>query len=150
MGRAKHTESKDKFQTAVEYLTEYSGVTGAVIANPEGLVIAHSGNSGFEPDSYAALSLQLIESVQTPLQRVTSPDIDSLTVKTASCWVTVARTKQFLLVVAAERQTDDLLNIRITRSFDMISSYLREKYSSEARGEVSKAKTKKSREDIHV
>jgi predicted regulator of Ras-like GTPase activity (Roadblock/LC7/MglB family) len=150
MARAKQTKSTDKLKNAIGYLTEYSGVKGAVIADSEGLVLASGGSNGFEPERYAAYSVEIVNALKGPLKGVLSPEIERLSVKTPSDWLTIVVLQNFMLVVAAGRQADDLLQIRISRSLEMITSNLSEKYSSFRKAEKPKTKNAISLEAIHV
>jgi predicted regulator of Ras-like GTPase activity (Roadblock/LC7/MglB family) len=128
MGRAKTTTNKDKFQNAIGYVTEYSGVRGAVIVDPEGMVIASGGNGKFDAEKHAAIAIQLEGLLDKTLPQLVSPGVEWLSIKTVEDWLLIARASKLLLVVAADRNVDDLLNIRITRSIEMISSHVKQRY----------------------
>ena len=68
----KATNQLDRFQVSVEYLTEYSGVKGAVIADREGLVIATSPREGFDSELCAAIGLDLVKIIDRNLIRLKS------------------------------------------------------------------------------
>lgn len=124
----KATNQIDKFQVSVDYLTEYAGVKGAVIADHEGLVVATSPGDGIDAELYAAIGLNLVEIMDKNLARLIDPGCEFLSVKTGKDWITVARTSVFYLIVVADRKADDLINVRISRSLDMISSHMKDKY----------------------
>ncbi len=128
MARSKPDKSIDKFQAAVDHLTDYAGVRGAAIADSEGLVVIRKGSGEFDAEVFCAMALKIIDSLDASLPRLFEPGIEHLALKTAKDWVTIARSEQFFLVVAADRETDDLLNVRINRALEMISSHLRNKY----------------------
>jgi predicted regulator of Ras-like GTPase activity (Roadblock/LC7/MglB family) len=147
MGRAKQLKSIDKFQNAVGYLIEYSGVKGVVIADSEGLVLTGGGSDGFATEKYAAFALELVNVLRNPLEKLMKPEIEYIGIKTPDYWLTIAISHPLMLVVAADRQADDLLHIRIARSLEMISSHIREKYPAI---ENLKAKNARNLEAIHV
>ena len=150
MGRAKKPKSIDKFQSAVGYLAEYSGVRGVVISDREGLVLVGGGAAGPELERYAAYAVEIINAVRSPFHKFLEPEIERLVIKTSHDWLTIAVSSPLMLVVVADRQADDLLHIRITRSLEMISSYVKEKYSFSSAADNSKAKNSKSLEAIYV
>jgi predicted regulator of Ras-like GTPase activity (Roadblock/LC7/MglB family) len=150
MGRAKQPKSIDKFQNAVGYLAEYSGVRGVVITDREGLVLVGRGAESPELERYAAYALEIIKAVRSPFHELLKSEIEHLVIKTSHDWLTIAVSVPLMLVVVADRQADDLLHIRITRSLEMISSYVREKYSFSSATDNSKAKNAKSLEAIYV
>jgi predicted regulator of Ras-like GTPase activity (Roadblock/LC7/MglB family) len=143
MSRAKTTKkSQDKFQMAVDYLIEYAGVRGVAIADPEGLVIAHGGND-FDAELHCALAQQITASLNAILPKLIAPEVEHLIIKTPQDWLTVARSATFLLIVVAERNADELLNIRIGRALEMISSHLKGKYQPAFSTDPSGVKAKK-------
>jgi predicted regulator of Ras-like GTPase activity (Roadblock/LC7/MglB family) len=141
----------DKFQVSLDYLTEYSGVKCAVICDREGLVISKSPQEEEDDELYAAAGLEMIGMMDRGLARIVNPGCDYLSVKTAEDWVIVAQASKFYLIVRADRSVDDLLNIRVSRSLEMISSYLEEKYKALLGGdEPMGRKTVKSTEATYV
>jgi predicted regulator of Ras-like GTPase activity (Roadblock/LC7/MglB family) len=149
MGRTKTVKNQDKFQMAVNYLTEYAGVRGAVIADNEGLVVARSGGEKFNAELYCALAKEIASSLNKILPELIKPGIEYLAIKTSQDWLTVARSESFLLVVAAERNADELLNVRIGRAVEMISSHLKNKYRA-VFSDASSGIKKKNMEVAHV
>lgn len=147
----KATSQINKFQVSVDYVTEYSGVKGAVIADQEGLVMATSPQDGVDAELYAAIGLNLVEIMDKNLARLIDPGCEFLSVKTGKDWITVARTSVFYLIVVADRKADDLINVRISRSIKMISSYMKEKYPAQLIfDEPVKQESVKSVEATHV
>jgi predicted regulator of Ras-like GTPase activity (Roadblock/LC7/MglB family) len=149
MGRSKANKSIDKFQAAVDYLIEYEGVRGVAIADSEGLVVAKRDSGSFDAEVFCAIALKMTDSLDSILPRLVEPGIEYLALKTAHDWVTIARSDQFLLVVAADRGANDLLNIRIIRALEMISSHLKNKYRK-AFSAGSSAVNKKNTEAVNV
>ena len=149
MSRTKVVKSQDKFQMAVKYLTEYAGVQGAVIADSEGLVIAQCGSEDFDAESFSALALEMTSSLDAILPRLIQPGVEFLSIKTSQNWMTIARSPLFLLVVTAERNSDELLNVRIGRALEMISSHFKNKYPQALNAGPTGIKAK-NMEAIHV
>ncbi len=146
----KATNQINKFQVSVDYLTEYSGVKGAVIIDREGLVVATSPRDGVDAELYGAIGLNLAEIVDRNLTKLIDPGCEFLSVKTGKDWITVARTSIFYLIVLADRKADDLINVRIARSLDMISSHMKERYPVLLSLESDERKSVKSVEATYV
>ncbi len=147
----KSTKIINRFQSSVDYLTEYSGVIGAVVCDDEGLIIAKGGAEAFDAESYAALGLTLVTDVGLKLKRLIGPEIEYVVLKTGRHWLTIAKSSNMYLIVAADRHADDLLNIRITRSIEMITSFVKEKYpSTSATQKLTTSYIAKNMEDVHV
>jgi predicted regulator of Ras-like GTPase activity (Roadblock/LC7/MglB family) len=147
----KAEKQMDKFQVSLDYLTEYSGVKSAIICDREGLVISKSSQEEGHDELYAAAGLELIRMIDRGLARMVNPGCDYLSVKTGQDWVIVAQASIFYLIVRADRTVDDLLNIRVSRSLEMISSYLDERFKALlADDEPKNRKTVKSTEAAYV
>ncbi len=149
MARSKKpVKNENKFQAAVDYLAEYTGVKGAAIADSEGLVVARSGQGEFDAELHCAIALEIVTTLDSTLAKLMDPGIEHLSLKTAGNWLTVARSKPFCLVIAADKKATDLLNIRIGRALDMISS-LKNKYPQAFSAGPSGVKAK-NMEAVHV
>ncbi len=120
-----------KFQTAVDYLVEYSGVVGAVVADHEGLAVVCSPPGGPNRDLYAALGPQIFKEMDRNIKRLINPGCKFVSLKTEDKWLTVATTLNVYLIVLADRKADDLLNVRIQRALDMVANHIKEKYPVE-------------------
>ena len=127
----KGSKESSKFQTAVEYLHDYTGVIGAVIADREGLAVASSPAGLTECDVYAALGPEIIITADRILRKLATPGCKYIALKTDDVWLTVASAAGFNLIVLADKKADDLLNVRIQRSLDMILNHVKEKYPAE-------------------
>ncbi len=151
MNRAKTVKKDDKFQASVDYLAEYAGVRGAVIADSEGLVVAQKGAPDFQAEVLAAMVLPLMGAVEGRLPFLKRPEIEHMALKTREDWITVARTHSFYLFIAAERHADELLHIRISRALEMITTHVGERYATVVPGQRPKSEQNtKSMEEIHV
>lgn len=124
----KTNKTQNKFQVAVQYLTEHAGVKGAVITDREGLVVIQDPVEGFDGEMHAAVGLDLISLIDRNLGELAEPGCEFLTIKTGADWLTLGRASIFYLIVKAQRETDELLNVRISRAIEMISLYMTEKY----------------------
>lgn len=139
-------QNKDcRLQAAVDYLSEYSGVMGSVIADREGLVVAFSPPGLMQGEMYAALGPEIFRTSNCMIGRLIVPGCKYVSIKTDDRWLTVASTLDFHLVVLADKKADDLLNVRIQRTLDMISNHIKEKYPAEVYagmpGEIKKENT---------
>jgi predicted regulator of Ras-like GTPase activity (Roadblock/LC7/MglB family) len=120
-----------RLQTSVDYLTDYAGVIGAVIADHEGLVVACSPPSLVDAELYAALGPEIFSATDRNIGRLINPGCKYVSLKTDDRWLTIATTQGFLLIVLADRKADDLLNVRVQRTLDMIANHIKEKYPAE-------------------
>ncbi len=115
----------------MDYLIEYSGVMGAVIADREGLVIACSRPGLRKAELYAALGPEIFRTSDSIIGKLVDPGCKYVSIKTRDRWLTVASVKNLHLIVLADQKADDLLNVRIQRTLDMIGNHLKDKYPAE-------------------
>lgn len=127
----KDSKEENRFQAAVNYLSGYSGVIGAVVADDEGLVITCSPPAMEEGEMYAALGLEITRVIDSDISRLIEPGCGFISIKTDTRWMTIGATLNVYLVVLADRKADDLLNVRIQRALDMITKHIKEKYPAE-------------------
>ena len=127
----KGLKESSKFASAVEYLTDYTGVVGAVIADAEGLAVASSPAGLVDGDLYAALGPEIFNTADRIIEKMAQPGCKYIALKTDERWLTVAAAMGFLLIVLADKKADDLLNVRIQRALEMIANHAKEKYPAE-------------------
>jgi predicted regulator of Ras-like GTPase activity (Roadblock/LC7/MglB family) len=128
MERTKIDKAKNKFQTSLEYLVEYQGVTEAVIFDNEGLVVGCLGRDGLDAEVLSPLALLMLDQISYVLKRLDESPAQSMVIKNKDCWITVERIDSVVLLVKAVIKTDELLKVRISQAVDMIRSYMNENY----------------------
>ena len=127
----KDMNEDSRFQAAVDYLSGYSGVIGAVVADGEGLEVACSPRAMKDGELFAASGIEIFNIIDKSVFRIMEPGCGYISIKTGSRWLTIAAALNLFLVVLADRKADDLLNVRIQRALDMITTNLKEKYPAE-------------------
>jgi len=128
LDKRKMDKSKNRFQTTLEYLVEYQGVTETVILDSEGLVIGYLSRNGLDAEVLSPLALLMLDQVSSVLNRLDESPVQSMVLKNKNCWITIERVDNLVLIVKAGNKTDDLLKVRIGRAVDMIKSCLNENY----------------------
>jgi predicted regulator of Ras-like GTPase activity (Roadblock/LC7/MglB family) len=126
--KTKTDKIKNKFQTTLEYLVEYQGVTEAVIFDNEGLVVGHLSRNGLDAEVLSPLALLMLDQISSVLGRLDESPAQSMIVKNKDCWITIERVGGMILIVKAGIKTDELLKVRIGQAVDMIRSYMNENY----------------------
>lgn len=123
-------DKNNKFQIAVDYLTEYSGVHAAVVLDDEGLVISNSPTDDIRNESLAAIGLEIIREINNKINRLIEPDCNLISLKTNKNWLIIAKTPPYYLIVIADKKTDNLLNVRIQKSIEIISDHIKNQYAN--------------------
>ena len=116
-------------ENALSYLKEYSGVEGAFLVDSEGLIVGEESIEVLEADKIAPLALNLVEINSNMLKKLGESKAERIQLLTANRWITLNRVFDFTLVTVASRNTDELLNIRIIKSVEMLKRFLKEKYN---------------------
>lgn len=147
----KNQKENCRLQTAVDYLAEYSGVNGAVVADHEGLIVACSPPSVFKGEFYAALGPEIFKVIDNNIDKLIDPGCRFMSLKTEEKWLTIASILNFFLIVLADKKADDLLNVRIQRTLEMVANHINEKYPAEVyNNEPASVKNENSMEALHV
>ena len=124
----KAENQNNRFQVAVDYLSEYSGVNIALIFDKEGLVVAQNSPSAIDGEDMEAIGLEFLKVNNEYAQKLVGPGCEAISLKTDKDWVVLADAGEFYLFVLAERRVDDLLSVRVQRSVEMITNYVDKKY----------------------
>lgn len=118
-----------QLEGALHYLREYSGVEGAVLVDNEGLVVAGDSLSHLEPETFASLALSLTESNDLLLDRIGEAGLKRMGIHTPNLWISLNRIESFTLITVADRNTDELLSVRISQVAAMIKKYFEQRYN---------------------
>jgi hypothetical protein len=123
-------QDQSGFEKATRYLGEHGSVFLAAIVDNEGLLLSNFKRGNIVPEDFAPLALLFFDSNRRVLEkgRLSGPEKIDITLKDKR--LVVARDQQFSLMVLAERQSDDTLNIRISQAMDMIRRHWAERYTS--------------------
>ncbi len=129
------------FDRAVRYIGEHASVHLAVVLDNEGLVLGHYRRGNIEPEEWAPLALLLVDGGDRVLARGHLNGLEKMDLVLKDKRLIVARPDGCHLMVLSERHEDELLNIRINQSLDMINKFVAERYG---------AKLNPNAERVHV
>ena len=119
---------ESSLENALSYLKEYSGVEGAFLVDSEGLIVGEEREEGLDGEKIAPLALSLEEMNSEFLRKLGEFKVDRIQLFTPQKWINLNRVLNFILVTIASRNTDELLNIRIIKSAEMVKRFLKERY----------------------
>ncbi len=135
---ANHPESGG-FDRAARYIGEQQSVQMAAVIDAEGLLLGSFKRGDTVPEDVAPLALLLFEQNQPILSRGKLANAERIDVTLRDERVVVARGQNFYLMVVSDRQTEDLVHIRITQAMDMIRKYMSERYGQKAQANAEKS-----------
>lgn len=117
------------FERATEYIGENGAVKMAAVIDSEGLLLGSFVRGGADAEDWAPQGL-LFESLNDELlARSGFGSADRISLSTADYRVVIAHEERFHLMVVAQRQHDDVLNVRIEQGLEMMRKYVAERYS---------------------
>lgn len=116
------------FERAVRYIGEHGSVSLAAVVDHEGLMLANFVRGALEAERWSPLALLFMQNNGAVLQRGRLEAPEKLDIMLKDKRIIVARHGVFSLMVMAERQSDDVLNIRINQGLDMVARYAAERY----------------------
>ncbi|MFH2049818.1 MAG: hypothetical protein ABIJ12_10275 [bacterium] len=119
------------FDRATQYISENGSVMMAVVVDEEGLLLSHFVRENISLDDWAPLALLFRKSNNQVLDRVGMKNVGQVTLTIENMRVTVVSENGLSLMVLADIQQDDVMNIRITQGMEIIRKYMAERYSQE-------------------
>lgn len=116
------------FERAMRYLGEDGSVSFAGIVDGEGLLMANFKRRDAVPEDLAPLSLVLFEANSSVLRRGDIAGLQKVDLSFDDQRVIVAFESGYHLMVVANENSDDVLNVRINQALEMIRKYVEERY----------------------
>ena len=110
----------------------------ACVVDHEGLLVSSFKRGEVEPEDWAPMALLFIEGNAMVLKRSDLECPDRIDITCMEKRITVARKHAFTLMVVAEQQSDNLLNIRINQAIDIIDRFVTERYGQQTRADLEK------------
>lgn len=120
------------FDRAVRYVGEHLSVQLAAVVDKEGLLLSNFRRGTVVAEDWAPLALVFIETNRTVLDRYGLTVADKIDLVLKDRHVVVARDDQFTLLVVADRQVDETLNIRIHQALEAMRRFVAERYGKVA------------------
>lgn len=118
------------FDRAVSYIGEHGSVYMAAVVDHEGLLLGQFKRGKFIPEDYAPIAQLLTADNARSLsyRGFDFSELDRIDLGLRDERLIVCKHDFCTLVVIAERQSDDLLNIRINQAMDTIAKYVEDRY----------------------
>lgn len=126
------TGQMNGFEKAIQYLGEHGSVELACAVDHEGLSLARFSRGDIDPDEWVPLTDWFVKNNSTILDRFALPRPDKVDLLLPNKRVIVATQGSRSVMVVAERQSDEVLNIRINQAMEMISRYVAERYTEDS------------------
>lgn len=116
------------FDRAVRYVGEHLSVQLAAVVDREGLLLANFRRGTVDPEDWAPLALVFVDANRAVLDRHGLTVADKVDLVLKDRHIVVARDDQFALLVVADRQADETLNIRIHQALEAMRRFVAERY----------------------
>ncbi|MBU8934186.1 MAG: hypothetical protein KOO62_09295 [candidate division Zixibacteria bacterium] len=133
-----HSGEVSAFERATNYIGENGAVKMAAVVDGEGLLLGNFVRGGVDAEDWAPMGLLFESSNDKLLSRTGFGPADRISLTTADERVIVAHEPTFHLMVVAQKQHDDVLNVRIEQGLEMMRKYVSERYSSKLLGNPEK------------
>lgn len=117
------------FERAVRYIGEHASIALAAVVDTDGLLMARFVRGELDPEEWAPLSLVLMESNQRLLGRHELGTAEKLDFSLHQKRLIVTRAGSYALLVIADRQSDEVVQIRIRQAVDLINKYVADRYA---------------------
>lgn len=116
------------FERAVRYIGGDASVQMAAVIDHEGLLLGQFSRNQFECEDWAPYALTLFEVNSRVLTAGRWGRPEKLRIEMAENRLILVSEQSFTVMVMAEWQADDLLNIRINQGLEIIKKYVAERY----------------------
>ncbi len=118
------------FERAVRYIGGDASVQLAAVIDHEGLLLGQFSRHQLECEDWAPYALTLFEVNNRILSAGQWGRAEKLRIEMADNRLILAIEQSYTVMVMAEWQTDDLLNIRINQGLEIIKKYVAERYGA--------------------
>ncbi|MDH3889604.1 MAG: hypothetical protein OEV49_00855 [candidate division Zixibacteria bacterium] len=116
------------FERAVRYIGGDASVQMAAVLDHEGLLLGQFSRNQLECEDWAPHALTLLEVNSRVLSKGHWGKPEKLRIEMADNRLILAAWQSFTVIVMAQWQADDLLNIRINQGLEIIKKYVAERY----------------------
>ncbi len=125
-----YSAEENQFDRAVNYIGESSVVQMALLVDEEGLLLANFNRSSEDIELWAPLSIVLRRNSRQALYRFGKEEQpDRIDLGTHNFRIILRRIERVTLMILADRDADETIQIRIAQATDMIRKYMNERYS---------------------
>ncbi len=116
------------FDKATHYIGELASVELACVIDSEGLLMSNFTRNDIIAEDWAPFALIHFQDSSSLLSRTSLDSPVKIDFTLDDKRVIISRDGPLFLMVVANRESEDLLNIRVNQSHEMIRSYLNERY----------------------
>lgn len=122
--------SESYLEEILSSLTNYPGVEASLLVDQEGLVIAKNCKNNFDWESWAPLPLIFEVSTTQVLSRIREKNMERMDIFSDRYWISIHKIYGFALITVSDKETDEILNVRIQKVCENVKKYLNERYHS--------------------
>lgn len=116
------------FDRATRYIGEDASVALVAVIDNDGLILSHFQRGGIDPEEWAPLALLMRTNHATALKRFGWGEPTGINLDLPDQRVAVSFDEHFALMVVADRQGSETLNIRINQALETVRQYLSQHY----------------------
>lgn len=116
------------FERAVRYIGGDASVQMAAVVDHEGLLLGQFSRNQIDCEDWAPYALTLVEVNNRVLSAGQWGEAEKLKIEMADNRLILVSEQSYTIMVMAEWQADDLLNIRINQGLEIIKKYVAERY----------------------
>jgi len=119
------------FDRATRYIGEDGSVQVAAVVDNEGLLLGHFQRGGAIAEDWGPLALLFYRQNQVVIDRFGGGVPEKIFLNLNDRRIIIAREDSFYLMVVADKQNDDVLNIRFSQGLEAIRKYIAERYGAD-------------------
>lgn len=116
------------FDRATRYIGEDGSVQLAAVVDHEGLLLGHFKRGPINPEDWVPFSLVFSDVNRQLLNQIKLQAPEKIDLLLQDKRIVVAHEVSFILMVITQRQSDDVLSIRINQALEIVKKYMTDRY----------------------
>jgi len=122
--------SVNGFDDVCRFMAQDTTVRLVAVVDAEGLLLSCQESPGLDAEDWSPFAVTMFDHMAGTLDRFDMPSPDMIDMTFKEHKLILARHESICLMVVANRQANDLLNIRASRGVEIIKKYLTERYGA--------------------
>jgi len=123
--------SENGFDEACRYISLETTVKLVSVVDSEGLLLACHEGTGMDAEEWSPFAVTMFENMANTLDKLNMPSPEVIDMTFREHKLILAKHESICLMVVADRQVNDLLNVRAIKGAEMIKKYLTERHGAQ-------------------
>lgn len=124
------TKPAGGFEDAMRYVGAIAAVRLAVLTDDRGLPVSFFGDDFDQRDRWSAIAVYILKSLKAPLTKAGEYEVDGVELNLNEYRLHIVKAAELYLLVAADRQSEEIEKVRVVQAADMIRKTYYDRYGA--------------------